>query len=190
MKPAKIHLCKVCGKGFQKQRSTQKICTDFACAVAIANRSAEKRAAKAAVAARKVAVAERKADREKLRSLDKGHRKRKAQEAVNRYVRLRDAALPCISCGRHHEGQWHAGHYLSRGAHPELAMEPKNIHKQCAPCNNHLSGNQINFRKGLIARYGIEYVEWLEGPHAPKKRTDSDYKAIEDEFNRLAKDIK
>lgn len=115
---------------------------------------------------------------------------KEAQAAVNAYVRERDRDLPCISCGRFHQGQWHAGHYLSRGAHPELALDERNLAKQCQPCNTHLSGNQLEYRKGLIARYGIDHVEWLEGPHEAKKYTIDDLKAIRDEYKQKLKAIK
>ena len=75
--------------------------------------------------------------------------KREAQTALNRWiVQVRDADKPCISCGRHHQGQWHAGHYMSRGAAPQHALNPLNVHKQCAPCNTYLHGNLIAYRCG------------------------------------------
>ncbi|MEF3019469.1 recombination protein NinG, partial [Pseudomonas aeruginosa] len=45
---------------------------------------------------------------------------REAQQAFNEFIRLRDAYQPCISCGRHHDGQYHAGHYRTVAASPEL----------------------------------------------------------------------
>ena len=107
---------------------------------------------------------------------------RETQAAVNAYVRARDADLPCISCGRHHEGQWHAGHYLARGSHPNLALVEVNLAKQCAPCNTHLSGNQLKFRVGLIARIGLEAVEALEADNEPRKYTIEDLKRIKAEY--------
>ena len=89
------------------------------------------------------------------------------QAAFNKYIRLRDQHLPCISCGRFHNGQWHAGHFLSRGSNPELRFNEDNCHRQCAPCNNHLSGNQQKYREALVIRIGEERVASLEGPHEP-----------------------
>lgn len=103
---------------------------------------------------------------------------REAQAAFNAWVRARDADKPCISCGRHHTGQWHAGHYLSRGARPELAYEPDNCHKQCAPCNTHLSGNVALYRVNLVKLIGLDRVEWLEGPHQAKHYSVDDLKEI------------
>lgn len=114
---------------------------------------------------------------------------REAQAAVNLFIRLRDRLEPCISCGRQHQGQWHAGHYLSTGAHPELRFEELNIWKQCQPCNVHLSGNVIEYRKNLIRKIGVERVEWLEGHHEPKHYSIDDLKAIKQRYTALAKEI-
>jgi len=88
-----------------------------------------------------------------------------AQAAVNAYVRERDQGQPCISCQRHHEGQWHAGHYRSVGAMPSLRFNTWNIWRQCSACNAQLSGNLIEYRINLLKKVGKERVEWLEGPH-------------------------
>jgi hypothetical protein len=114
---------------------------------------------------------------------------REAQAAFNRYIRTRDMGKPCISCGRHHQGQIHAGHYLSVGARPELRFNENNVHAQCAPCNNHLSGNIVLYRKGLIAKIGFELVEWLEGHHEPKHYTIDDLKQIKADYTRMAKEL-
>ena len=114
---------------------------------------------------------------------------REAQAAFNRFIRTRDEGQPCISCGRHHTGQIHAGHYLSTGARPELRFTEANVHAQCAPCNNHLSGNIVLYRKGLIAKIGLEAVEALEGPHEPKHYSVEDLKAIKARYTAMAKEL-
>ncbi len=101
---------------------------------------------------------------------------KEAQAAFNAWIRARDADKPCISCGRHHDGQYHAGHYLSTGARPELRFDPDNCHKQCQPCNTHLHGNLVLYRLALIERIGIEAVERLEGPQSARKYTADDLK--------------
>lgn len=125
----------------------------------------------------------------KLRENDRGFQLKKAQAAFNRYIRVRDKGLPCISCGRHHGGQYHAGHYRTVGACPELRFEELNCHKQCAPCNNHKSGDIVNYRAELINRIGIDAVDWLEGCHQPKKYTLDDIKAITAKYTQMAKDL-
>jgi len=121
---------------------------------------------------------------------DKPLRKREAQKAFNTFIRFRDGGLNCISCLRFHSGQYHAGHYKSTGASPELRFEELNCHKQCAPCNNHLSGNIEKYRINLVKKIGIDKVEWLEGPHEPKKYTCSDLKEIEKHFKSKLKVLK
>ena len=109
---------------------------------------------------------------------------KEAQTAVNAWIRERDKDQPCISCGRHHQGQYHAGHYLSTGARPGLRFDPRNIWKQCQPCNTHLSGNLINYRINLIAKIGLEAVERLEGDHTTRKWSIDDLRAIRDTYRK------
>lgn len=137
---------------------------------------AEREEVKRALAAAKVERADLRRRKEQNRPLS-WHQK-KAQAAVNAYVRARDAHLPCISCRRSDKNSWDAGHYRSRGAAVSLALDPKNIHRQCVQCNQHLHGNHIEFRIGLIARYGIEYVEALECDQSTKKYTADELDGI------------
>lgn len=112
---------------------------------------------------------------------------KRAQQQFNAWVRERDAGQPCISCGRHHQGQYHAGHYRPAVSNPELRFEPDNCHLQCSPCNSHLSGNLTAYRPALIAKIGLARVEWLEGQHEPKRYRKEDYQAIEAEYKEKLK---
>ena len=175
--------CKVCRTPFEPRLPMAQVCSiDCARSLAVFVRGkAEKQAA----------IKQRKADRERKEKLkSRSELAREAQAAFNAWVRLRDADKPCISCGRHHEGQYHAGHYLSVGARPELRYEPINVWKQCAPCNTHLSGNAVLFRQALVREIGLERVEWLEWPHPAKKYTADELKAIRDEYRAKARELK
>lgn len=174
--------CKSCRQKFTPTRPMQSACSTV-CAIAIAERKREKQAQQEE--ARKRKEARQRLERIKTRA----QWLKEAQTAFNAYVRARDASRPCVSCGRHHEGQYHAGHYLSVGARPELRFEPLNVWKQCAPCNNHLSGNAVLYRRALVELIGPERVEWLEGPHEPKKYTIDDLKAIKAEYIMKRKEI-
>ena len=116
---------------------------------------------------------------------------KRAQAAVNAYIRARDAGQPCISCGKPDDGshQRHASHYRSVGGHPELRFCELNIWASCSVCNNYLSGNLVPFRAALVAKIGLDKVEWLEGPHEPKRYRKEDYQAIEAEYKAKLKDI-
>ena len=98
------------------------------------------------------------------------------QTVFNTYIRERDKDLPCISCGKNNEKQFHAGHYRSVGSCPELRFEELNVWRQCATCNTYLHGNLIEYRKELINRIGVEKVEWLEGYQPSNKMLISEIK--------------
>lgn len=131
---------------------------------------------------------EDKAKREKLKS--RAQWMKETQSVFNKFIRARDADQPCISCGRYHQGQIQAGHYLSTGARPELRFDERNVHAQCAPCNNHLSGNIALYRIALIAKIGLPAVEELEGPHEPKKYNIDELKSIKAYYAKKLREIK
>jgi hypothetical protein len=181
MKSDNLAECSICAKPFVRQKPLQAVCS-FACAVKV-SRQAKK-------ARQEVDKGLREAFKErKERAKTRGDWLKETQTAINAYVRVRDKDLPCVSCGRHHDGQWHAGHYLSTGARPELRFDERNIHKQCQPCNTHLHGNLLLYRVELIRRIGLEEVERLEGPQTPKKYTIPDLKQIRDEYREKLRNI-
>jgi hypothetical protein len=116
--------------------------------------------------------AKTKADREKL--MTKTDYAKLAQAAFNAWIRFRDRDKPCISCGRDHQGQYHAGHYRTTAAAPQLRFNTHNVHKQCSVCNNHKSGNIVEYRINLIRRIGEEKVRMLES-NQDFARYDIDY---------------
>lgn len=177
MKLLKPKKCKAtgCGETFTPRASTQIACT-WQCAVAI-NEA-------------KKAKERRKETKEKLEKLKtRSDWLREAQIAFNRYIRARDYGKPCISCGRHHQGKWNAGHYRSVGAAPELRFTELNVHLQCEPCNSHLSGNIVEYRKRLVEKIGIEKVEWLEGNHEPLRLSIDDIRTIKIKYGVMARQL-
>lgn len=172
-----------CAAKFIPQRLGQAVCSP-ACALA----TKDVNQAKARKSLAEIGRKELRAAKERVKT--RADHMREAQTVFNEWIRLRDAILPCVSCGRHHEGQYHAGHYRTVGANPELRFEPLNVHKQCAPCNNHKSGDIVNYRITLVARIGAAKVEWLEGPHEPKRYTIEDLKAIKAEYRAKIRALK
>ena len=178
--------CPSCRVMFTKARDSQAVCGEIECAIAYGK--SEKGRAIAGKVLAEVGRREIKVRKEKLKN--RADHLKDTQVAFNAWIRARDADLPCISCGRHHEGQYHAGHYRTVGANPELRFEPLNAWKQCAPCNNHLSGNLINYRISLLQRIGEEKVAWLEGPHQAKKHTIEELKAMTADYRAKTKELK
>ena len=122
--------------------------------------------------------------KKELNENDRSLQVKKTQQIFNKYIRVRDDAESCISCNRYHTGQYHAGHYRTVGANPELRFTEFNCHKQCAPCNNHLGGNIVNYRINLLHKLGPEMVEWLEGYHPPKRYTIENLNTLQKWFKR------
>lgn len=149
---------------------------------------AQRAQAKAQRMAAKADRAETRRRKEAIKTL--ADLKREAQTALNRWiVHVRDKDRPCISCGRFHQGAWHAGHYMSRGAAPQHALNPLNVHKQCAPCNTYLHGNLIAYRVRLIELIGLEAVEAMENDNAPHKWTREGLIEVRDTYRAKLKQI-
>jgi len=99
------------------------------------------------------------------------------QSLVNKYVRLRDSNNGCISCDKdkYWNGQWHAGHYFSRGHSSSLRFNLNNIHRQCSVCNNHLSGNIGEYTPKLIDKIGQDKYDYLVEHKSDVANYDIDY---------------
>ena len=153
----KLDVCKnkECKKKFTPERDFQTTC-DYKCAIEYASQLKEKRE-KAKKTKGRIALRE-------FKKSDKPLQLQIAQATVNKFIRLRDKDLRCVSCGHDFTKgrQQHAGHYIARSKSSLLRFDERNINTQCNICNDHLSGNVGEYRVGLIAKIGIEEVEYLE----------------------------
>lgn len=161
MKKVRQRKCRGCPELFTPGNTLQVVCS-WRCGLRVAEAARAKREREHERKVR-AEIRERKERIKPTRDLLK-----EAQVAFNAMIRELDYWQPCISCGVE-VAKWDAGHYRSVGAARELRFERLNVHKQCAQCNQIKSGNAIEYRIRLIERIGIEAVEWLEGPHEPKK---------------------
>jgi hypothetical protein len=84
---------------------------------------------------------------------------KKAQVVFNKWIRNRDKDKGCISCGR---PVTEAGHYLNAGHFSALRFNEMNVNGQCTGCNCFRHGNLIEYRKGLVKKYGEGKVLMLE----------------------------
>lgn len=178
--------CRHCATPFMADRPMQHVC-GVLCAISVAKAKREQAEVRQAKKDRAAKRAARAADRAKLKT--RAEHLKDCQTAFNAWVRERDNGLACISCGRMHQGQWHAGHYRTVGAHPELRFEPANCHLQCAPCNNHLSGNIVEYRKGLLAKIGTGLLAWLEGDHPARHYTIEELQALTTHYRAEARKL-
>jgi len=115
---------------------------------------------------------------------------KEAQVVFNKYIRERDKNKPCISCGSKINGVKHASHYLSAGGHSNVRFHEDNVWVSCYKCNVMLSGNQIEYRKRLIQKIGVERVEWLENNgNIVKKWTKEELKLLITEYKKKTKQL-
>lgn len=201
-KPKKCRVA-TCRASFVPSRIGQAVCSP-ACAMIDAPRHAPKARKALADIERK----EIKVRKEALKS--RADHLKDAEKAVRDYRRTYELIIGsgCISCGESQEsilaaqgwktgGAFDAGHFLGKGARPELRLEPTNIWLQCKSCNagsSKYAGKGVTvsqgFRAGLIARIGQEAVEALEADHAPRKYETEQLKAITAEYRAKLKELK
>lgn len=167
IKPKK---CAVCKKAYQPHQTLQRVCSPK-CGLAFAVDKREKKEKKQTREMKRV-----------LRETSRAYWIKKAQISFNAWIRERDAGLPCISCGKHHSGQYHAGHYRTVASCSALRFCEMQVWKQCAPCNLYKSGDITNYRKNLIKKIGIENVEKIENYNESKRWSIQELKSIVDKY--------
>lgn len=163
--------------------------TQFVCGVECATAYGKDRAAKLRTSTARAVRAKDKAHKQKAKEFKQNDyrrqfqlTKRAAQVLANRL----DVLLPCICCDEPRgSAQFCGGHFKTVGGHPEAALDLRNIHGQRNRlCNMEKSGNisgdkhSKGFRQGLIDRYGIQLVEYLDAYKPAKKYTCQDLIAL------------
>lgn len=98
--------------------------------------------------------------REKLKTL--GDYKTEARKSFQKWIRMRDNDKGCISCNTTTAELYDGGHFYKAEVYSGLIFNEDNCHKQCRKCNRFMNGNELNYRKGLINRYGIDFVTNLD----------------------------
>ena len=171
----KLKTCRICKEKYKPFSTISRTCS-ISCAIVDSKRIEQKKLDKAFNKRKRT-----------FKDNDVKLRKKAAQTAFNAYIRARDEGEACISCQRHHKGQIHAGHYKTTAARPDLKFNEDNCHSQCAPCNNHLSGNIENYRPNLIEKIGRERFDKLELEKSVKYSAQ-DYKEIELMYKQKLKD--
>ena len=97
---------------------------------------------------------------EKLKTLSDYEKEAKVE--FQKWIRKRDSGKLCVSCGVTLSSGSDASHYFSAGQYSGMIFNEMNCHSSCKKCNLWLHGNLIEYRKGLIKRYGELYVQQLE----------------------------
>ena len=178
MKEIKLKKCKVCSQKFVLERFNQQTC-DYKCAIELAKRNNIQKEAKDWKVKKAIL-------KDNLKTL--GQYEQDAKKSFQKWVRMRDDKQPCISCGVKETDLFDGGHYFKAELFSGLIFDERNCHKQCRKCNRFLNGNELQYRSGLISRYGIEFVDQLESESNEKRN----YKFTKDELiaKKMQYDIK
>lgn len=179
-------------------------CADCGTVIALAKREKDRQNAIRAAERRRKDEAQQERRSLKVRKLalkPDRHFKKQAQDAFNKFIRIRDNNQPCISCGETnppdlHGGQWDCGHFKTVGAHPELRFEELNAYRQCKSCNAGSSKYPAKaatvakqYEENLIERVGQETVDWLNGPHEMTNHRRDDFIRIRDEYREKTRQL-
>lgn len=114
---------------------------------------------------------------------------KEAQTIFNKYIRLRDMGLLCISCNTIPKKK-NAGHYFSSGGHSNVRFDEDNVHLQCEHCNTYLSGNLLNYQIGIEKRIGAERLIELQGKaHLEKRWTVDELKEIIKKYKKKVRQL-
>ena len=181
MKPSK---CKNCKQPFTKSQPLQVACS-YQCALELAKPIAKK------VIVKK--ERERKAKlKESLKTVT-DYRK-DARYWFQRWIRIRDLGKNCISCNTLLTAisKYDAGHFYSANSYPQLLFNEFNVNSQCVFCNQHKSGNLIEYRRGIANRYGIEVLfslEKLADDKTERTLTKEYYIEVSEKYKKLVKEL-
>lgn len=128
--------------------------------------------------------------KQSLRDTDRSAWIKKAQASFNKFIRLRDRQLPCVSCGTENRTRWNAGHFHPAGRSSALRFDESNVHKQCVPCNQHKSGHLSEYRVNIVARIGQAELDRLDAEQHTLKRWEIDeLREIKQRYDRKIKEL-
>jgi DNA-directed RNA polymerase subunit M/transcription elongation factor TFIIS len=115
-----------------------------------------------------------------------------AQQVFNKWIRLRDEGLVCISCQiPMRQGNIDAGHLWSAGGHSNVRFNELNVNAQCSrPCNKDKAGDINNYRLGFVKRYSVEQLDELDKiANVTRKWTKDELKKLIAEYKEKIKNI-
>lgn len=180
----KLSKCKVCRQPYAKRSMTHKACGPD-CALILVERDKERNRKREEARVRKECREQKIA----LKPLQ--YWLKRAQLAVNNYVRTRDekAGYGCITCGSFDASEYHAGHWISVGASSATRFDEQNIHRQCIQCNVFGGGKAQDYEARLPSRIGQAEVDRLKHAARSYKWTREECQEIEVKYKTKLKEV-
>ena len=181
--------CKICKKEYVKKSSKHMVCS-YECSLAYAELHLSKKVKEKKAVARKELQA--------FNNKDKTVLKQKAQNAFNKYIRLRDRGAKCISCNKpialykNNKGIFmpdaDAGHFYSRGSYSSVRFNTNNVWVECKSCNRFSEIHLLGYEKNLLKKIGqLRYDKLKEESKKLKKYDAVYYQRIINIFNKKSK---
>jgi hypothetical protein len=89
--------------------------------------------------------------------------KNELQNEINKLARNIDTyfELPCIDCGKPYGNQSDGAHFHNVGGNENLRYNLHNVHKSRSDCNQYSSEHKSGYEKGILKRYGKEYLNYI-----------------------------
>jgi len=173
----KTRKCKYCKAQFQPYTTLQKNCFEPDCVTAWIQETKEK-------------TWKKKKAKLKMDLMTLSDYTKILQQLVNKYVRLRDKGLPCISCQKPITGKTDAGHLYSVGNYPSVRFHEKNINAQCITCNQYNGGMINDYRINFVKKYSESELNTLDRlAHETRKFSIPELKEMIDEYKKKIKDF-
>ena len=198
MQPKTIK-CKSCrSRGVPKNNSTLGyFCEKESCQEERINQALKKvrkQTERATKESNRVWNKERKQIMEKLKTLSEYEKD--AKIFFQHWIRIRDISkgYDCISCGAKITIPTADGsHYYNANQFSGLIFNETNCHASCQKCNRFEGGRLLDYRDGLITRYGAEYLAELESKkesHRNYKYTKQELIDIKNKYSKLISEFK
>lgn len=111
-----------------------------------------------------------------------------AKKVFQKWVRVRDKDLPCISCNAKVSSVWDGSHFKKAELYRGVIFHENNVNKSCGKCNRYLGGNELNYRVGLITKIGEQAVielEQLAEATRTKKYTNEELEEIKLKYKQV-----
>lgn len=114
------------------------------------------------------------------------------QPIFNKYIRLRDAHKPCVSCGEYFDDK-DAGHFVAKSTCSSLRFDEDNTHGECKGCNRFNESHLIGYSKNLKERIGDEdynalIKRWEDYKKNPRKWTRGELRELIEIYKQKVKE--
>lgn len=106
------------------------------------------------------------------------------------WIKFRDANKGCVSCNTTESDIYDAGHFKKAEVFTGLIFDERNVHKQCRKCNRYLNGNEGEYRKRLVSRFGQEWIDKLDEDADKSRKFSWSREALSELKERYKKLIK